>query len=109
MTLRDWRESVIEYIRIEARPEDKFGHQPRLYALAGTIGQDMDYDDDVLFAAAWMHDLGVFSGHCPQDPEQLSRWDHVPYTIDRSIELLTGWGFPKRNWTRLPRRSKNTR
>lgn len=95
MTGRGWRESVIEYIRIEARPEDKFGHQPRLYALARTIGQDMDYDDDVLFAAAWMHDLGVFSGHRPEDPEQLSRWDHVPYTIHRSIELLTGWGFPK--------------
>lgn len=54
----------------------------------------MDYDDDILFAAAWMHDLGVFLGHRPEDPEQLSRWDHVPYTIRRSRELLAGWGFP---------------
>ena len=95
MTGRDWRKSVVDYIRREAQPEDKFGHQPRLYALAKTIGQDMDYDDDVLFAAAWMHDLGVFSGHRPRDIEQLSGWDHVPYTIGRSVELLTGWGFPK--------------
>ncbi len=94
MTGRSWRESVIEYIGIEAQPEDKFGHQPRLYALARTIGEEMVYDDDVLFAAAWMHDLGVFSGHRPQDPEQLSRWDHVPYTMRRSRELLMGWGFP---------------
>jgi uncharacterized protein len=94
MTGRSWRESVVEYIRVEAQPEDKFGHQPRLYALARTIGQDIAYDDDVLFAAAWMHDLGVFSGHRPQDIEQLSHWDHVPYTIGRSIELLTAWGFP---------------
>jgi len=94
MTGRGWRESVIAYIRIEARPEDKFGHQPRLYALAKRIGQEMVYDDDVLFAAAWMHDLGVFLGHRPQDPGQLSRWDHVPYTISRSRELLMGWGFP---------------
>ena len=85
---------MVDYIRAEAQPEDKFGHQPRLYALAKTIGQDMDYDDDILFAGAWMHDLGVFSGHRPQDPEQLSRWDHVPYTIGRSRELLTAWGFP---------------
>jgi uncharacterized protein len=91
---RDWRESVIEYIGLEAQPKDKFGHQPRLYALARRIGQEMDYDDDVLFAATWMHDLGVFLGHRPQDPEQLSRWDHVPYTICRSRELLMGWGFP---------------
>ena len=54
----------------------------------------MHYDDDILFAAAWMHDLGVFLGHRPQDPEQLSRWDHVPYTVQRSRELLSGWGFP---------------
>ena len=94
MTGRGWRESVIAYIRIEAQPEDKFGHQPRLYALAKRIGQEMVYDDDVLFAAVWMHDLGVFLGHRPQDPEQLSRWDHVPYTISRSRELLIGWGFP---------------
>ncbi|MBS1802011.1 MAG: HD domain-containing protein [Acidobacteria bacterium] len=91
---RDWRSSVIEYIRTEARPVDKFGHQPRLYALATEIGRGMDYDDDVLFAAAWMHDLGVFLGHRPQDPKQLSRWDHVPYTIQRSRELLSDFGFP---------------
>jgi len=91
---RDWRPCVIEYIRAEALPADKFGHQPRLYALATEIGRGMDYDDDILFAAAWMHDLGVFLGHRPQDPEQLSRWDHVPYTIQRSRDLLSGWGFP---------------
>lgn len=89
-----WRESVVVYIRAEAKPEDKFGHQPRLYALATRIGEGMQYDDDVLFAAAWMHDLGVFLGHRPEDPEQLARWDHVPYTIRRSRELLAGWGFP---------------
>ena len=26
------------YIRAEAQPKDKFGHQPRLYALASQIG-----------------------------------------------------------------------
>jgi uncharacterized protein len=94
MSGQEWRKAVIEYIRAEARPLDKFGHQPRLYALATQIGEGMEYDDDILFAAAWMHDLGVFLGHRPQDPEQLSRWDHVPYTIARSRELLTTWGFP---------------
>lgn len=95
MTAADWRASVVEYIRREARPADKFGHQPRLYALATEIGKGMRYDDDILFAAAWMHDLGVFLGHRPEDPEQLSRWDHVPYTITHSRELLTAWGFPQ--------------
>jgi uncharacterized protein len=94
MTETGWRQSVTTYIRAEARPADKYGHQPRLYALACQIGAGLSYDDDVLFAAAWMHDLGVFIGHRPEDPEELKQWDHVPYTIARTRELLTGWGFP---------------
>jgi len=89
-----WREAVVAYIRAEALPEDKFGHQPRLYTLACRIGEGLGFDDDVVFAAAWMHDLEVFLGHRPQDPEELARWNHVPYTIVRSRELLAGWGFP---------------
>jgi uncharacterized protein len=94
MTAPGWRESVVAYIRAEALPVDKFGHQPRLYALAVRLGQGMEYDDDILFAAVWMHDLGVFLGHRPDDPAQLARWDHVPYTIARTRELLPQWGFP---------------
>jgi uncharacterized protein len=92
--MSEWRESVIRYIRAEAQPVDKYGHMPRLYALAAKLGQDVEHDDDVLFAAAWMHDLGVFIGHRPNDPEELARWDHVPYTIARTSELLPAWGFP---------------
>jgi uncharacterized protein len=92
--MENWRESVVAYIRAEAQPVDKFGHQPRLHALAVRLGQGLEFDDDVLFAAAWMHDLGVFLGHRPQDPAELARWDHLPYTIARSRELLADWGFP---------------
>ena len=94
MSAPDWREKVVEYIRAEAQPEDKFGHQPRLYALACRIGQGLHYDDDILFAAAWMHDLGVFLGHRPADPAELAKWDHVPYTVEHTHVLLTNWGFP---------------
>jgi len=90
-----WRESVMAYIRAEALPVDKYGHQPRLYALACRVGEGTVFDDDILFAAAWMHDLGVFLGHRPDDPDQLARWDHVPYTITRARELLAAWGFPE--------------
>ena len=94
MTNRGWRDSVIAYIRAEAAPADKFGHQPRLYALARQIAEGESCDDDVLFASAWMHDLGVFLSHRPANPADLAGWDHVPYTIRRSRELLTEWGFP---------------
>jgi uncharacterized protein len=89
-----WRDNVVEYIRREALPVDKFGHQPRLYALAAQLGAGLDCDDDVLFASAWMHDLGVFLGHRPENPAELARWDHVPYTVERSTALLDEWGFP---------------
>jgi uncharacterized protein len=94
MSEAGWRESVVAYIRAEALPVDKFGHQPRVYALAARLGEGMEYDDDILFAAAWMHDLGVFLGHRPQNPAELARWDHLPYTVARSRELLAQWGFP---------------
>jgi uncharacterized protein len=94
----EWRDAVVAYIREEATPGDKFGHQPRLYRLAQEIATDPDLnqgcDDDVLFASAWMHDLGVFLGHRPSDPVKLAAWDHVPYTIAKSRELLSQWGFP---------------
>jgi uncharacterized protein len=90
----NWRESVINYIRKEAHPQDKFGHQPRLYALAVRIGEGLAYDDDVVFAAAWMHDLGVFIGHRPSDPLELALWNHIPYTVQHARTLLAGWGFP---------------
>jgi uncharacterized protein len=89
-----WRESVKSYIRQEALPADKFGHQPRLYALAARIVEGEDCDDDVLFAAAWMHDIGVFLGHRPSDPAKLAVWDHVPYTVEKTMNLLREWGFP---------------
>jgi uncharacterized protein len=89
-----WRQSVMAYIRAEAQPKDKFGHQPRLYALATQIAKGMEYDDDVLFAAAWMHDLGVYIGHRPVSQAELERWNHVPYTIARTRELLAACGFP---------------
>jgi uncharacterized protein len=90
----DWRTTVIEYIHREALPVDKYGHQPRLYALTRAVGEGMIYDDDVVFAAVWMHDLGVFIGHRPEDPVALAAWDNVAYAMDRTPPLLTEFGFP---------------
>jgi uncharacterized protein len=90
-----WRSAVIEYIRQAALPVDKFGHQPRLYALTRAIGAGLSYDDDVVFAAVWLHDLGVFVGHRPEDPAALAAWDNVGYAMDRTPALLLEFGFPE--------------
>jgi uncharacterized protein len=90
----DFRSAIQEYISREARPVDKFGHQPRLYALAQKVGAGHEYDDDILFAAVWMHDIGVFIGHRPEDPAELARWDNAAYAVDRVPSLLEDMGFP---------------
>jgi uncharacterized protein len=90
----DFRAAIAGIIEREARPVEKFGHQPRLYALTQAIGQGMAYDDDVVYAAAWLHDLGVFAGHRPEDPEALRRWDHVAYACEHGPALLGEAEFP---------------
>ncbi len=82
------------YIREQAKPVDKFSHQPRLYALTREVGVGQTYDDDVVFAAVWLHDLGVFVGHRPEEPEALAKWDCVAYAMHQAPELLSRFGFP---------------
>ena len=94
-----WRNQLAAYIRAEARPVDKYSHQPRLYALACQLAQAPEFagvqpDDDILYAACWLHDLGVFIGHRPEDLAELAAWDNVAYAVARAPELLTTWGFP---------------
>lgn len=93
MTSPDFRAAIIDYIREQARPVDKFSHQERLYALSREISAGLAYDDDVVFAAAWMHDLGVFVGHRPEDPAALARWDSLAYAVSRVPSVLKDLGF----------------
>lgn len=90
-----YRTDIEALLRKHARPLDKHGHQPRLYALTRHVGEGLAYDDDVVFAAAYLHDLGVFIGHRPEDPEALARWNHVLYTCEQTPRLLAATGFPR--------------
>lgn len=95
MPENNYRNAIADYIRAEANPPDKFSHQPRLYELAKQLAQDQPFDDDVLYAAAWLHDIGVFIGHRPEDPAALAKWDNVAYALKEAPGLLQGFGFPK--------------
>ncbi len=94
MNSPDYRKAVVDYIRTAARPPDKFSHQARLYSLACELAGDRPYDADVVFAGAWMHDLGVFVGHRPEDPAALAAWDHVAYVMREAPSILLRLGFP---------------
>jgi uncharacterized protein len=90
----DYRPELETYIANHANPPHKFGHQPRLYALTKQIGQALTYDDDVVFAAVWLHDLGVFIGHRPESEDALKTWDHVAYIAEKAPTILEESGFP---------------
>lgn len=89
-----YRQAIADYIRENAKPVDKFSHQPRLYQLARCLAEDQPFDDDVLHAAAWLHDIGVFIGHRPEDPQALAKWDNVAYATREVPGLLQQFGFP---------------
>jgi uncharacterized protein len=91
----DFRAAIVDYIREQAKPVDKFSHQERLYALTKHVGIGQVYDDDVVFAAAWLHDLGVFIGHRPEDLAALANWDMIGYTVKTVPLLLKQFGFPE--------------
>jgi uncharacterized protein len=90
-----WRKSLYDLILREAQPREKFGHQPRLYVLTQRIGEGLAYDDDIVYAAVYLHDLGVFTGHRPEDPELLAKWDNTAYAVARTPEILRGICFPE--------------
>jgi uncharacterized protein len=94
MEPKDFRTALVDYIRAQAQPVDKFSHQPRLYELTRQVGVGQNYDDDIVFAAVWLHDLGVFVGHRPEEPAALAAWDMIAYAVAKSPEILQRFGFP---------------
>ena len=93
-SLANWRQALVDYVREQAQPVEKFSHQPRLFALTQQIDPRPEADEDILFAAAYLHDLGVFYGHRPSDPEELRKWDNTAYAMREAPGILEKVGFP---------------
>lgn len=85
-----WRERITERIGRLHHPAWGPAHCERLYATARDIieAEGLACDDDVLFAVAWLHDIGTFE-------EFPSAYEKPP---DRAAEaartLLSDAGFP---------------
>ena len=90
-----YRDVVERIVREQAQPSHKYGHQPRLYALCRQIGASTPYDDDVVYAAVWLHDLGVFEGNRPASTHELVTWDHVAFACEATARLLATTDFPR--------------
>ena len=90
----DFRAALNVLLQQQARPSDKYGHQPRLYHLTRLVGEGLVYDDEIVYAATFLHDIGVFVGNRPEDPDLLAGWDHVRYALQAAPVLLEKAGFP---------------
>jgi HD superfamily phosphodiesterase len=87
----DWRESVrmLAYTQFR-QPAWGYSHCVRDYALARTLAaaDGVALDDDVLYAAAYLHDMAAFA------PWEQAGVDHADAAAASVASVLRGSGFP---------------
>jgi HD superfamily phosphodiesterase len=87
----DWHETVRDFAAKHFKnPAWGYSHCMRDYALARELAtaDHVTLDDDVLFAAAYLHDMAAFK---PWENEKL---DHSDVAADIVDTVLKGTGFP---------------
>jgi HD superfamily phosphodiesterase len=88
----DWRVGVREFAAEHFKqPAWGYSHSVRDYALARSLAaaDHAKLDDDVLFAASFLHDIAAFP---PWEKEKL---DHSDVGADVVVKILQDNGFPK--------------
>lgn len=86
----DWRAAVQRFAKANLKhPAWGYSHSTRDYELAKDLAaaDKVSLDDDVLFAAAYLHDVAAFA------PFRTSA-DHQDVAADLVASLLDGTGFP---------------
>jgi len=87
----DWHTTVVEFAKANFKhPAWGFSHSVRDYHLAKSLAakDNVKLDDDVLFAAAYLHDIAAFA---PWEKEGVDHADQAASIVDT---VLNGSGFP---------------
>ncbi len=87
----DWRRKVQELAAEHFKhPAWGYSHSSRDYRLARELAEadHVQLDDDVLFAAAYLHDMGMFA------PWAVPKRDHAEVAADRVASVLKETSFP---------------
>lgn len=87
----DWRAAVREFAQQHFKhPAWGFSHSVRDYELARALAADdrVTLDDDVLYAAAYLHDMAAFEPYAKPDADHADEAARIVDTI------LAGAGFP---------------
>ena len=88
---RDWHETVRQFAAEHFRnPAWGYSHSVRDYKLARQLASEdgVTLDDDVLYAAAYLHDMAAFA---PYEKADVDHADEAARIVD---SVLAGSGFP---------------
>ncbi len=91
-TVADWRAAIRKTAKTTFKnPAWGYSHSERDYALARSLAASdhVVLDDDVLFAASYLHDLAAFPPYGGDEPP-----DHSDVGADQVDKILKGTGFP---------------
>jgi len=79
-----WKDKLIEFVKDCKHPAWGFTHFTRVYELSLELAtaQKADVDDDALYAAAYLHDIGAF------EPFRQEGRDHSDVAIENCDEIL---------------------
>ena len=86
-----WKSKLLEFVKNFTHPAWGITHFQRVYELSIQLAnmQNADIDEDSLFAAAYLHDIGAF------DPYSKKGQDHSEIAVKESEEILLAINFPK--------------
>ena len=91
-SITDWRATILQLAKTHFKnPAWGYSHSERDYALARSLAESdhVALDDDVLFAACYLHDMAAFPPWGGDEPP-----DHSDVGADAVEKILMGTGFP---------------
>ena len=85
-----WKQKLLDFTKEFEHPAWGFSHFNRIHELALEIAsaQQVDIDVDVLYAAAYLHDIGAFKPYSQEGK------DHADVAIENCDEILKSIDFP---------------
>ena len=90
-----WRRQVYAFVIDNgSHPAWGVAHSERDFQLAGRLARNegIKMDEDALFAAAFLHDIGALPQYFKPDV------DHAARSAELAEPLLRQWGFPMEKW-----------
>lgn len=94
----EWKQKVYDYAQTNVKHSAwGIAHSERDYQVSITLAEqeDIKVDTDILFAAAFLHDIGAI------DPFRKKDVEHSTRSVEIAEPLLQSYGFPMQKWPKV--------